>query len=109
MKPKRFPPDDPREWIRRAKSNLARARAYQTDVDCADFCFDAQQCKGLKIPKYLGQAKELTRYAFGTRYPGPGSEVTERQYRRAVRIATAVLGWSERQIGAERKGSGGKT
>jgi HEPN domain-containing protein len=56
------------------------------------------QRKGVKIPKYLHQAKELTRYAFVTRYPGEESSVTQRQYRRAVRIATAVLRWAERQI-----------
>ena len=39
MKQKRFPPDDPREWIRRAQSNLAHARAYEPDVDLADNCF----------------------------------------------------------------------
>ena len=92
MKRKRYPPDDPREWINRAKSNLARARAYRADVEFADFCFDAQQCaekaikavfvlrcetfpyihdlkrlirllgqNGVKIPKYLHEAKELTR------------------------------------------------
>ena len=129
MKADRFPPDDPREWIRRAKSNLARARAYREDVDFADFCFDAQQCaekaikavfvhrgetfpyvhdlkrlirllegQGLKIPKYLLQGHELTRYAFETRYPGLADPVTRREYKRAVRIAAAVLRWAERQI-----------
>ncbi len=130
MKPRRFPPDDPREWIRRAKSNLAHARANEPDVDLADNCFDAQQCaekaikavfvhrresfpyvhdlkrlirllerQGAKVPKYLLQAQELTRYAFATRYPGEDRPVTQRQYRRAIRIATSVLGWAERQIG----------
>lgn len=56
--------------------------------------------KGVKIPKYLRQAKELTRYAFVTRYPGLESVVTPREYRRAVRIATAVLAWAERKIEA---------
>ena len=54
--------------------------------------------KGVKIPKYLREAKELTRYAFVTRYPGKDSSVTQREYRRAVRIATAVLSWAERQV-----------
>ncbi len=43
MKPKRLPPDDPREWIRRAKSNLALAGTIREDVGFADLCFDAQQ------------------------------------------------------------------
>jgi len=54
--------------------------------------------QGVKIPKYLREAKELTRYAYVTRYPGDDSSVTQRQYRRALRIAAAVLRWSERQI-----------
>src|SRR5260370_19021832 len=43
MKRKRLPPDDPREWINRAKSNLALARNVIPDVDLEDLCFDAQQ------------------------------------------------------------------
>ena len=43
MKRKRLPPDDPREWIRRAKSNLVLSGAVHKDVDFADLCFDAQQ------------------------------------------------------------------
>ncbi len=50
MKRKRLPPDDPREWISRAKSNLALARNVIPDVDLEDLCFDAQQSaeKGIK-------------------------------------------------------------
>ena len=138
MKPKRFPPDDPREWINRAKSNLARARAYQADMELADFCFDAQQCaekaikavfiqrqetfpfihdlkrlirllqqNGVATPKYLEEAQELTRYAYVTRYPGPDSSVTQREYKKGIRIAAAVLRWAERQV-ARDKGAGGK-
>ncbi len=43
MKRKRLAPDDPREWIARAKSNMARARSIIPDVDLEDPCFDAQQ------------------------------------------------------------------
>ena len=39
----RFPPDDPREWLNRAKSNLAIARNYVPDVYLEDLCFEAQQ------------------------------------------------------------------
>ena len=41
--PERFPPNDPREWINRAKSNLARARSRIPGVYLEDPCFDAQQ------------------------------------------------------------------
>jgi HEPN domain-containing protein len=38
---------------------------------------------GLKVPKYVRQAEELSRYAVVTRYPGLADPVTHRQYRRA--------------------------
>ena len=39
----RFPPDDPREWLNRAKSNLAQARARVPGAYLEDLCFGAQQ------------------------------------------------------------------
>jgi HEPN domain-containing protein len=129
MKRKRRPPDDPREWIARAKSNIIRARAVLPGVELEDLCFDAQQAAeksikaifmgrgeqfpyvhdlkrlltllerlGVKIPKYVVAADELTQYAYMTRYPGPRKPVTRREYLRAVRIAAAVLRWAERNV-----------
>jgi HEPN domain-containing protein len=43
MPPERRPPDDPREWLNRARSNLVRARATLLGVYLEDLCFDAQQ------------------------------------------------------------------
>jgi HEPN domain-containing protein len=43
MPPDRFPPDDPREWLNRARSNLERARVTSFDVYVEDLCFVAQQ------------------------------------------------------------------
>ena len=54
--------------------------------------------KGHTIPKYVKDAKDLTQYAHLTRYPGMADPVTRREYRRAVRIAAAVLRWAERQV-----------
>jgi HEPN domain-containing protein len=130
MARKRLPPDDPREWLNRARSNLALAGKMAPDVYFEDLCFDAQQAaekaikavfihrgvkfpyvhdlarlrrllerSGLKIPEYVKEVKELTRFAMVTRYPGLAMPVTTRNYRRAVRIADAVLRWAERQIG----------
>jgi HEPN domain-containing protein len=127
---KRLSPGDPREWIRRAKSNLAMSGTVRDDVDFADLCFEAQQTaekaikavfvlrgetfpyshdlerlllllerNGQRVPKYVHAAKELTRFAHVTRYPGLASHVTKRAYRSAVRIAMAVLRWAERQVG----------
>ena len=57
MKPReRFPYDDPREWMNRAHSNLARSRLWTADVYLEDLCFDAQQAaekavKGLMLAR----------------------------------------------------------
>ncbi len=40
---RRLPPDDPRECLRRARSNLALAKARGPDVYLEDLCFEAQQ------------------------------------------------------------------
>jgi len=40
---KRFPPDDPREWLNRARGNLARAKSQIPEAFLEDLCFDAQQ------------------------------------------------------------------
>ena len=41
--PERFPPDDPREWLNRAKSNLAMASSRAPGAYLEDLCFEAQQ------------------------------------------------------------------
>jgi HEPN domain-containing protein len=43
MRRKRLPPSDPREWLNRAASNLARAKAAIPEAYLEDLCFDAQQ------------------------------------------------------------------
>ncbi|MXX35768.1 MAG: HEPN domain-containing protein [Gemmatimonadetes bacterium] len=44
MRPReRFGPDDPLEWLKRARSNLARARHRIPGTYLEDACFDAQQ------------------------------------------------------------------
>lgn len=50
MVPERFPPDDPREWLNRAKSNLIQAKGEKPGVYREDLCFQAQQAaeKSLK-------------------------------------------------------------
>ncbi len=52
MRDQRLPPDDPREWINRANSNLAQAEAGANlpAVYLEDLCFQAQQAveKALK-------------------------------------------------------------
>ena len=50
MPPDRRVPDDPEEWLSRARSNLAQARVRQPEVYLEDLCFQAQQAteKALK-------------------------------------------------------------
>ncbi|MCL4205304.1 MAG: HEPN domain-containing protein [Pirellulaceae bacterium] len=43
MARKRLPPNDPREWLNRARSNLTRAASPLPGAYLEDFCFDAQQ------------------------------------------------------------------
>ena len=71
----RFPHDDPREWMNRAHSNLARAKLWAEDV-------------------YL-DAAVLTRYAAVTRYPGHTRPVTNEDHREAVKLANRVVQWVE--------------
>lgn len=130
MARKRLPPDDPREWLNRARSNLELARSMVPGVYLEDLCFDAQQAaekaikgvfihrgesfpyvhdldrllkllerSGVKIPKYVWKADDLTRFAARPRYPGVSAPVKPRQYRRFVRIAESVVHWTERLIG----------
>ena len=55
MAPERRPPDDPREWLNRAKSNLVRAKAdiRLSGVYLEDLCFDAQQAAEKAIKAVL--------------------------------------------------------
>jgi|SRR5882724_2416907 HEPN domain-containing protein len=53
MPSERFSPDDPREWLNRARSNLARAQAKITGVYLEDLCFDAQQAAEKAIKALL--------------------------------------------------------
>jgi HEPN domain-containing protein len=120
---------DPQEWLRRARSNLIRAKNRIPGACLEDLCKGAQQAAekaikavyihrglafrythdladlvvelrhaGSTAPKYLDRAKQLTRFAIETRYPGLSGPITERNYYSAVRIAETVLHWAERQL-----------
>ena len=51
--PKRYPPEDPREWLNRARSNLVLAKAKRKGVYLEDLCFDAQQAAEKAIKALL--------------------------------------------------------
>jgi HEPN domain-containing protein len=55
MPPERRDPSNPGEWIRRAKGNLAHAKAHQgiPEVLYEDLCFDAQQAAEKAIKAVL--------------------------------------------------------
>jgi HEPN domain-containing protein len=56
------------------------------------------ESNGQKVPKYVKAVEDLTQYAHVTRYPGIIKVVTQREFRRAARIATTVLRWAERPV-----------
>ena len=49
----RYPPDDPREWLNRAHSNLVLARIEAPGVYVEDLCFEAQQAAEKAIKALL--------------------------------------------------------
>lgn len=55
MVPGRLPPDDPREWLNRARSSLVKARegAAFPEIYLEDLCFDAQQAAEKAIKAVL--------------------------------------------------------
>lgn len=122
MPPEGVGPEGPREWLRRARSNLARAAQGQVapDVLFEDPCFDAQQAvekafkallvlKGVQVPRThsisipleVQEASALTDYAVAARYPGPAEPVLLEDYEAAVATARAVVSWVSDVITAQ--------
>jgi len=54
-KPRRFSPDDPKEWLNRARSDLDLAHATGGRVYLEDLCFHAQQAAEKAIKAVLIQ------------------------------------------------------
>jgi HEPN domain-containing protein len=53
MPPERRPLSDPREWLNRARSSLAKARLRSGEIYLEDLCFDAQQAAEKAIKAVL--------------------------------------------------------
>ena len=51
--PERFPPDDPREWMNRARSDLTQAKNQVPGVYLENLCFNAQQAAEKSIKGVL--------------------------------------------------------
>lgn len=96
--PERFDPQDPREWLNRAWSNLTLAKRREPDVYMEDLCFECQQAteKALK-GLILSRGGEFP-YIHG-RYPGPARSITASEYEAAVEIAETVVRWTEATLG----------
>jgi len=61
MARERLPPDDPREWLNRARSNLALAGKMAPDVYLEDLCFDAQQAAEKAIEAFAARETVILR------------------------------------------------
>jgi HEPN domain-containing protein len=53
--PQRYPSEDPREWLNRARSNLLLASAQREGIYREDLCFNAQQAAEKAIKALLIQ------------------------------------------------------
>jgi HEPN domain-containing protein len=53
--PERYAPEDPREWLNRAKSNLLLARTQKVGIYLEDLCFNTQQAVEKAIKALLIQ------------------------------------------------------
>jgi HEPN domain-containing protein/predicted nucleotidyltransferase len=124
----RFPPDDPREWLNRARSNLLRSAERSEGVYLEDLCYDAQQAaekaikavfiaRGLRFPfvhdldmlltalEEAGQAvpPEVRGAAWLTRFARTPRypihvAVDELEHDRAVAEAHVVVRWAEGEV-----------
>ncbi len=128
MPPERFPPDDPREWLGRARSNLAHAEDDRPEVALEDLCFDAQQAaekaikallvrEKVRLP-YIHDLAQLLRLVQDTGIEPPPEiwkadqltvfattlrypsvqEVSQEDYERAIAISRTVVEWVEEQL-----------
>jgi HEPN domain-containing protein len=59
---------------------------------------DGLKGQGLTIPPDVEEADQLNDYAVQTRYPGFALPVTEPEYKDALRVAEAVVAWTEAMI-----------
>jgi HEPN domain-containing protein len=62
---------------------------------------DILEAQGTTIPDHVKSADILTQYAVQTRYPSPFEEISRKEYREAVVLATRTLIWAEKIIAGE--------
>jgi HEPN domain-containing protein len=98
MPPDRLAPDDPREWLNRARSNLALAKAnIAPDTYLEDLCFEAQQAaekaiKALLIKRGIAfpYVHDLARLMTLLEQAGEQIPATVREAEALTRYATAT-------------------
>jgi HEPN domain-containing protein/predicted nucleotidyltransferase len=126
--PARYPPDDPREWLNRARSNLSRATERSEGVYLEDLGHDAQQAaekavkavflaREVRFPfvhdltlllatlERAGQAvpPEVRHAAWLTRFATEARypalrPVTASEHERALADARSVVRWAEGEV-----------
>lgn len=89
MPPDRFDSDDPREWLKRARSNLSLAKSRPSEAILEDLCFEAQQSaekaakallvsKGIRFPYVHDLARLLSILEdAGEQIPAPVKKAAE--------------------------------
>ena len=130
MPPEHDPERDPKEWLKRARSNLALSTSDTPGVLLEDLCFGAQQAtekalkgllaqRGAPIP-YIHDVGDLLHRLEETGLEVPASiwdaeeltpfavvtrypwveSVSRQQHERAVELARAVVEWVEERLGS---------
>jgi len=131
--PKRHPPDDPREWLNRAKQSrpgqgktegcllggslfrraassgkAIKALLIKVNVNFP-YVHDLAELltlvekSGQAVPERIKHAAKLSRFAVFTRYPGIGPAIKEKEYRETLEIATRVVKWAENIVSPKRR------
>ena len=92
MAPGRLPPDDPHEWLNRARSSLTKARegAAFPEIYLEDLCFDAQQAAEKAIKAVLLHLGERFPYVHDLALLLTRVEQTGRTAPEPVRAAAAL-------------------
>ena len=124
----RYPPDDPREWLNRARSSLRLSETRLEDVYLDDLCYHAQQAaekaikavlitRNVRFP-YVHDLSELLDVADSAGWKVPArirtareltkyatglrypnrTDVDEAAYIRAVDIAREVVAWATTEV-----------
>jgi HEPN domain-containing protein len=72
---------------------VARQRDFRKTHDIGEL-LDLVVAEGLTVPADVGEARRLTPYAVGGRYPRFGEDVSTDEWREAVTVAERVVQWA---------------